>query len=330
MPPSSVAARSLALALVGVAAAVFSAHGQNVTAFNPYSGVGLPGGPSPQNATQAPPAVTAPPMPPAQMAGPAFNPWTLSGAAPVAPQQAGAASVRPIEPGTSLPPPPSRIASHIVAVPELTTDRSRSRNIPKTSAAQPVPKSASLAVVAPKAAPAPASPASPKPPAAAKPTPAAASPKGPSAASLPAPAPPAPPSPPAPSQAATSAPVAAPPSTVPASEQKMAALAPQPSTAARVPLTVSLVFPARSAELSDSSRAELDRLIKGISERGLRQVELRSFAGNGEPDSRKVSLARALNVRTYLIDKGVKSKIEIGTFSSSDGNERVEIVVPNT
>jgi outer membrane protein OmpA-like peptidoglycan-associated protein len=97
-----------------------------------------------------------------------------------------------------------------------------------------------------------------------------------------------------------------------------------------VPLTVSLAFPPRSAELSDATREELDRLIKSISDRGLRQVELRSFAGNGEPDSRKVSLARALNIRTYLIDKGVKSKIEIGTFSSTDGNERVEIVVPST
>lgn len=113
-------------------------------------------------------------------------------------------------------------------------------------------------------------------------------------------------------------------------EQKMAALAPPPSAPARVPLTLTLAFPPRSAELSDTSKTELDRLVKSISDRGPRQVELRSFAGNGEPDSRKVSLARALNVRTYLIDKGVKSKIEIGTFSSSDGNERVDIVVPNT
>jgi len=183
------------------------------------------------------------------------------------------------------------------------------------SAAQPAPKPVPLAAAAPKASPAPASPSVPKPTAAPKSTPAATSPQT-TAAAAPAPA---------------SAPPAAAPGPAPAApEQKMAALAPQPSPPARVPLTVSLVFPPRSAELSDSSRTELDRLIKSISDQGLRQVELRSFAGNGEPDSRKVSLARALNVRTYLIDKGVKSKIEIGTFSSSDGNERVEIVVPNT
>ena len=315
MPPSSVAARSLALALFGVGAAAFAAHGQNVTAFNPYSGVGLPGGPSPQSAVQAPPAVTAPAVPPAQVAGPAFNPWALSGAAPVAPQQASPPSVRATEPGASLPAPTGRIASRIVAVPELTTNRSRPRDSQKVSAAEPAPRSPSVAAVTPKASPAPASPSVPKPAAAPKSTPTATSPKT-TAAAAPAPA---------------SAPPAAAPGPAPeAPEQKMAALAPQPSPPARVPLTVSLVFTPRSAELSDSSRTELDRLIKSISERGLRQVELKSFAGNGEPDSRKVSLARALNVRTYLIDKGVKSKIEIGTFSSSDGNERVEIVVPNT
>eukprot|EP01034_Spumella_vulgaris_P009015 gene9015-11445_t len=99
MPPSSVAARSLALAVLGVGAVAFAAHGQNVTAFNPYSGVGLPGGPSPQSAVQPPPAVTAPAVPPAQVAGPAFNPWALSGAAPVASQQASPPSVRATEPG---------------------------------------------------------------------------------------------------------------------------------------------------------------------------------------------------------------------------------------
>lgn len=315
MPPSSVAARSLALAVLGVGAAAFAAHGQNVTAFNPYSGVGLPGGPSPQNASQAAAAVTAPAVPPAPVAGPAFNPWTLSNPAPVASQQASPPSVRSTEPGANLPAPTGPIASRIVAVPELTTNRSRQRTAQKASAVQSAPKPVSAAVAAPKASPAPAQPAVAKPVGAPKSTP-APPPQTTTAATTPAPA---------------SAPPAAAPAAAPAAtEPKMAALAPQPSPPARVPLTVSLVFPPRSAELSDSSRTELDRLIKSISDRGLRQVELRSFAGNGEPDSRKVSLARALNVRTYLIDKGVKSKIEIGTFSSSDGNERVEIVVPST
>lgn len=316
MPPSSVAARSLALAVLGVGAGAFAAHGQNVTAFNPYSGVGLPGGPPPQSASQAVPAVTAPVAPPAQMTGPAFNPWALSSAPIAARQQASSAPVRSAEPGATLPAPTGRIASRIVAVPELTTNRSRQRNVQKASAVQPAPKPVSVAAAAPKASPAPSPPAVPKLAAAPKSTTAPVPQTATAAAPAPAPA---------------SAPPAAPAGAAPAvPEQKMAALAPQPSAPARVPLTASLIFPPRSADLSESSRTELDRLIKSISDRGLRQVELRSYAGNAEPDSRKVSLARALNVRTYLIDKGVKSKIEIGTFSSSDGNERVEIVVPNT
>lgn len=317
MPPSSVAARSLALAVLGVGAAAFAAHGQNVTAFNPYSGLGLPGGPPSQSASPAAaPAVTAPMAPSGQLAGPAFNPWTLPAPPPLAPQpspSSASASVRSPSPGTSLPPPPDRIASRVVAVPELTTNRARPRDAQKASAAPPS-RTRTVAAAAPKSAPPTAGPPVQATPPASKPILTVTTPVATAAAAAPKVAPPA--------GAASTAPAAP--------EPKMAALAPQPPAPARVPLTVSLVFPARSAELSDSARAELDRLIKSISDRALRQVELKSFAANGEADSRKVSLARALNVRTYLIDKGVKSKIEIGTFSSSDGNERVEIVVPNT
>lgn len=290
MPPSSVAARSLALAVFGVGAAAFAAHGQNVTAFNPYSGAGLPGGALPQYGSQpASPAIdTAGPAP---TAGPAFNPWTSSGQDRRA-NQAYGPSAQSYDPGASLPPPPpGPIASRIVAVPELTTNRSGQKASVASAAPKTAPKPTTVAAVSSKAPPAP-------PPA----KPAAVA------------------TPPAPVSIAAPA----------APEQKMAAVAPPPSAPARVPLTLTLAFPPRSAELSDASRTELDRLIKNVSDRGLRQVEVRSFAANGEPDSRKVSLARALNIRTYLIDKGVKSKIEIGTFSSSDGNERVDIVVPST
>jgi hypothetical protein len=56
---------------------------------------------------------------------------------------------------------------------------------------------------------------------------------------------------------------------------------------------------------------------------------LRAYAGGGDADGRKVSLARALIVRSYLIDKGVKSRIEIGAFSG-EGGDRVDILVPNS
>ena len=79
MRPSSAAARSLVLALFGMGAASFAAHGQNVTAFNPYSGTGLPGGPIPQYGSQAAYPIST--VAPGPTAGPAFNPWTLGGQA---------------------------------------------------------------------------------------------------------------------------------------------------------------------------------------------------------------------------------------------------------
>jgi hypothetical protein len=44
MPSSSVAMRSLALAALSVGAGIAVAQARNVTAFNPYNGVGLPAG----------------------------------------------------------------------------------------------------------------------------------------------------------------------------------------------------------------------------------------------------------------------------------------------
>ena len=113
----------------------------------------------------------------------------------------------------------------------------------------------------------------------------------------------------------------------------MAALAPAPSPppplSTRPVVATTVTFPTRSTELSDASKAELDRLARDITARTLRHVELRTIADNGEPDSRKISLARALIVRNYLMDKGVRSRIEIASIVG-DGGERVEILVPGT
>lgn len=166
MPSSSAALRSLVLAMLGLGAASAFAQGSNVTAFNPYSGVGLPGGPP---ATYGPQA-TYPIVDSVEPAsgGPAFNPWQAVGQTPMAGTSAGA-----FNPGRD-----------------------------------------------PVSGPAPLS--------------------GPS----------------------------------------------------------------------------------------LRQIELRAYAGGTDPESRKIALARALVVRSYLIDRGVKSRIEVGS-GAGDG-DRVDILVPNT
>lgn len=340
MPPSSVAARSLALAVIGVGAASFAAQGQNVTAFNPYSGAGLAGGPLPQYA--APTAAPADSVGPGPVAGPAFNPWSarnpVQASRQMAPPQASAPAVQ-AKAGASLPPPPpGPIKSRVVAVPELTTSRSKSRDVQKASTAyiEPAAKPAAMPIAPPAVAtpaPVPAAPPTPAATPAAPPPLIVTAPASPSVYSAPATASTAPrvvtPHP-APAPPVVPAPSPQPPA---AEQRQMAALAPPPSPPpappARSGVAVTLVFAARSTELSDASKVELDRLAKELADRTQRQVELRSVSENGDPDSRKISLARALIVRNYLIDKGVRSRIEIASIVGG-GGERVEILVPST
>jgi outer membrane protein OmpA-like peptidoglycan-associated protein len=117
-----------------------------------------------------------------------------------------------------------------------------------------------------------------------------------------------------------------PKSTRPAANEARAA---PPSGAAPA---VSVLFATNSAEISDLGKADLDRIAKTISQQRAPQIELRAFAGGADPaDARKVALARALSVRSYLIDQGVKARIEVGAFAASRGSgaaERVDVLAP--
>ena len=129
-----------------------------------------------------------------------------------------------------------------------------------------------------------------------------------------------------------SAPPAAPSVTVPATPPPAATLASTtptviPSTQPGGPFGT-VAFIGRSAALTPATKAELDQLAKRIADQKLRHIELRAFAADTGPDSRKIALARALVVRSYLMDKGVKARIEVGSFSG-DGDS-VDILVPNT
>ena len=122
----------------------------------------------------------------------------------------------------------------------------------------------------------------------------------------------------------------------PAPAQPLAAPQPGPTLAVGTPAPVpspspggpfgTIAFAGRTVVLTPVTKAELDQIAKRIADQKLRHIELRAFADG--PDSRKIALARALVVRSYLIDRGVKSRIEVGSFSG-DG-ESVEILVPNT
>lgn len=145
-----------------------------------------------------------------------------------------------------------------------------------------------------------------------------------------------PPPPPGPIESRlVSAPTTAPPAlmvTVPATPPPGPALA--VGTPAAIPSTQpagpfgTIAFIGRSAALTPATKAELDQIARRIADQKLRHVELRAFAPDIGPDSRKIALARALVVRSYLIDRGVKSRIEVGSFSG-DGDS-VDILVPNT
>ena len=125
----------------------------------------------------------------------------------------------------------------------------------------------------------------------------------------------------------------APPPDDPAPPEKMvAAVAPDlgPATPppTKAPLAASIPFVGRSPDLNDATRTTLDGVGKALADKRPRLVEVRAFATGDDIVSRQISLARALVVRAYLIDRGVKSRIDIGAFLGDD--ERVDILVPNT
>lgn len=138
----------------------------------------------------------------------------------------------------------------------------------------------------------------------------------------------------APRTIATSPPNLGPPST--GTPAAMAAIATQPipqPAVSTTPALTTLFFAPRSAEITEAGKADLARLAKSLKD--ARAITLRSNAGGTDADDgRKIALARALAVRAYLVDIGVKSsKVDFGTFSytpSAGGTptEYVDIVAP--
>lgn len=396
--------RGLAITAMGLGAFVGMsvAQAQNVTAFNPYNGVGMPVGATPPAAsTVEPSARTYPLVEAPPNAGLAFNPWRTTsptaGAVPALPASpnvvaAFGAGIPPpaftpsgvypgYQPGAGLPPPPpGPIESRVVAIPER-GDRPGARKPvvqpppppppspvqttsvqptppPKPAAVQPVPIQPAAATAA---APPPTPPvtvtvtepprnagsvrqteraAAPPPPAPVPQPPAPiakAEPPPPRTAALKVePAPPPPPAP-APTRAASPAPpppatAPAPPSPPPARTATNTVPAPDVPASPPVAPSVTLSFAPQSAEINESGRNALDTMARSAAQRGVKQIELRAYAtGTDTADARKVALARALSVRSYLIDHGVKARIEVGAFATAGrgpGTERVEITLP--
>ena len=94
-----------------------------------------------------------------------------------------------------------------------------------------------------------------------------------------------------------------------------------------------LVFPAGGAELGGTLAQRLDTVADGMNTRDERLL-LQAYAAAGRwgaSDSRRLSLARALAVRSYLIRKGLESaRIDVralGTAGGGGSPDRVDIIL---
>ena len=98
--------------------------------------------------------------------------------------------------------------------------------------------------------------------------------------------------------------------------------------------TIRIGFGAESSELPTSATGPLDKLIAQMSSDADLRVQLHGYA-NGASDSpsqaRRLSLFRALSVRTYLMKKGVRStRIDVralGNSGDSRATNRVDVII---
>lgn len=89
----------------------------------------------------------------------------------------------------------------------------------------------------------------------------------------------------------------------------------------------SLRFPAGSATLTPEAAVQLDRMAARLLSSPSERLELRAYAapsGHGEGEARRLSLARALAVRSYLLDRGVEMRRLIVYALGSRGLEAAD------
>src|SRR5262249_20594757 len=93
-------------------------------------------------------------------------------------------------------------------------------------------------------------------------------------------------------------------------------------------------FNGNKSELGDDAKATLDTLATRLlsNDERVRLAAFSGAAGDMSSDVRRLSLARALSVRTYLVSKGVPiSRVDVLAFGgSTDGtSDRVDVLVRN-
>ncbi|MEQ8322668.1 MAG: OmpA family protein [Rhodospirillales bacterium] len=251
---------------------------------------------------------------------------------------ASAATGGLLMPGASMPqstlhvPPPSGSAGIALRTPGTAPRTAPKPAAPQVASPAPAPEPAPApapAEAAPKklaekkAPPAPPAPAPAKTVTASAPPP----PPAPDTASAP------PPPPPMPSSGTPEAPqVAAKPAEAPAAP----AVTEQAKTSTETPADgpVKVIFNGDDTKLSADGQSALESVLGELSANENNRVQLMAYAAGDDLTSskaRRISLSRALSVRSYLIEKGVRStRIDVralGDKSDGDPKNRVDVNV---
>lgn len=228
--------------------------------------------------------------------------------------------------------PPDAPTGSVSLKPPTQTKRRAAPARPKV-AKRPPPKPRVTAPAVPKVAAVPKAPVAPPPPPAppAPPVAAPATPQATGAAAAPPPtAATTPPPPPAinPPRPAVKAP--------PPPPQQSAALTsrPAPTGALKPGQQFRLGFDSGSAAISGGMETQLDGVAKSMKQDGNLRLQLLAYAGGGAQtpsQARRLSLSRALAVRSKLIEKGIRStRIDVralGNKSEGGPPDRVDIII---
>jgi len=261
----------------------------------------MPPAAAPKSTLQARPALTAPPE--ARVAPPA-RPQS----APSAPTSVPGA---PRDTAAAPPPPAVEKPQTAAAAPE-----------PAAKPAPPPPavEKPQAAVAAPEPA---VRPAAPPPPVIDKP----AAIEKPEAPAPQAPATVVPPPPPAVADAGAVASAPAAPVTTEQAALPKTAAPTQPGDALRV------IFEAEEAKLSEQARSELKTIVQGILDKSELRLQLLAYAGGESLSSsraRRLSLSRALAVRSFLIENGLRStRIDVRALGDKTTEQPVNRVDVN-
>lgn len=109
----------------------------------------------------------------------------------------------------------------------------------------------------------------------------------------------------------------------------MASAAPMGAPAKTV--THSLVFTPAAVTMDDGMHATIDSATAELNKNPSRRLLIQSFATGNRADARKLSLSRALAVRSYLMDKGIQpTRVDVRAMGNeNDGGaaDRVDLVI---